>query len=130
MRDILKTAVKTGLAFFAVGALLALAAGTPTVAGFFHVTPEQIGLQASPLWTGAYFAGFGVLSALLMPAVSYMMGDKSAPETGLAKCSPEAPAPQIVIAVGQAQGLDASRARWGEGIRQERIAPSRLSPDI
>jgi len=121
--SILKNVAKNGIIMFGVGALLALAAPMiGSLAGF----SELPAMTLSSMWTGAYFAGFGMLSALITPVIDHAFGESPAQ----ANSEPAPQKPQIVIQLGQTPELKQARevieARYAEAIKAERSVTQRV----
>lgn len=89
MRKIAKDMVKMGVAFFIVGAAMALIGST--IAEAIGYTGEALaGIQAAnstPLWTATFFGMFGALSTIVPTVIGEVLGLNEKP-----------PAPKITVA--------------------------------
>ena len=118
--DTAKSMARGGVGFFLVGLALTLAAQVLSPMIGIDIAPLALSGTGpnNPLWTGAYFGGFGALSAAVTPLVDYLFGDKkqASPEKSQdtqksAERSPSlALAQEQTVAVTHCERVEASRS--------------------
>lgn len=125
MNSKIQDVVKAGVLFFAVGALLSLAAPyialavglAPTAAG----AAALLGPTANPLWLGAFFSAFGAIDAAIRP-----LFDRLSPPASAAAAMPDtAQGPAQEVAVSMAQDkIQEMENRHRQQLQAERDARS------